>query len=221
MTTSTKTPQMFTEGNDTYALWIPSATINDRIQAVGNHIAQTYQGKQLRLTVVLQGGKPFFNALLAAIKDTPDGPADLQTDALRVRSYKGEQSCELEWINEPQLKADSNVHELLIEDIVDSGQTFFEVVRAERTRGFASVGTVALLNRPEARKLTTPFVPDFVAFEISNPQVWAAGFGMDIAERHREKLDIYGKVITDQAMPGYRTPTLCVPQCLLPQTTAA
>ena len=70
----------------------------------------------------------------------------------------------------------------------------------------ASLMTVSLLNRPEARAPGITFEPQVVGFEITNPDVWAIGFGLDLDEAYREEPYIYGKVTDGRPLPAYTMP---------------
>jgi hypoxanthine phosphoribosyltransferase len=72
-------------------------------------------------------------------------------------------------------------HVLIIEDILDSGNTLDYLIRNFKTRRPASVKTAVLLDKPDRR--VVPVHIDYVGFEI--PDVWVVGYGLDYAERYR------------------------------------
>ena len=71
-------------------------------------------------------------------------------------------------------------HVLIIEDIVDSGNTIDYLYTVLKTRKPASIKTCALTQK-EGKALDTPI--DYLGFKI--PDVWVVGYGLDFAERHR------------------------------------
>ncbi len=70
---------------------------------------------------------------------------------------------------------------LIIEDILDSGNTLDYLIRNFKTRNPLSVKTAVLLDKPERR--VVPVEIDYVGFEI--PDVWVVGYGLDYAEKYR------------------------------------
>ena len=71
-------------------------------------------------------------------------------------------------------------HVIIIEDIVDSGNTIAYLYDNLKGRQAASVRTCALIEK-KRDKLQVPV--DYLGFEI--PDVWVVGYGLDYAERHR------------------------------------
>ena len=71
-------------------------------------------------------------------------------------------------------------HVIIVEDIVDSGNTLAYLYDNLKGRQAASVKTCALIEK-KRDKLNTPL--DYIGFEI--PDVWVVGYGLDYAERHR------------------------------------
>ncbi|MEZ4769561.1 MAG: hypoxanthine phosphoribosyltransferase [Caldilineales bacterium] len=72
-------------------------------------------------------------------------------------------------------------HVLLVEDIVDSGNTLTYLREVLGSRRPASLRTCALSikERPEAMRVPV----DYLGFTI--PDVWVVGYGLDYADRHR------------------------------------
>jgi len=77
-------------------------------------------------------------------------------------------------------------HVLLIDDILDSGQTLCMAVDLLRSRQPASLRTCVLLrkDRPEARQTAV----DYVAFEV--PDTFVVGYGLDYNDYYRNLPDI-------------------------------
>jgi len=71
-------------------------------------------------------------------------------------------------------------HVMIIEDILDSGQTMNYLYRVLKERNPASLNTCVLL-RKDRHSLEAPI--DYLGFEI--PDVWVVGYGLDFADRHR------------------------------------
>jgi hypoxanthine phosphoribosyltransferase len=71
-------------------------------------------------------------------------------------------------------------HVLIVEDIVDTGNTLSYLHKILRGRNPASIRTCVLLHKVRD-KIEVPL--DYVGFEI--PDVWVVGYGLDFADRHR------------------------------------
>lgn len=72
-------------------------------------------------------------------------------------------------------------HVLIVEDIVDTGDTLDYLMHLLALRGPASLKCCALLSKPACRK--TDVRIDYLGFEI--PDVWVVGYGLDDLERYR------------------------------------
>ena len=71
-------------------------------------------------------------------------------------------------------------HVLIVEDIVDTGNTLKYLHRILRGRKPASMRTCALLRKPR-EEIDIPI--DYLGFDI--PDEWVVGYGLDFAEKHR------------------------------------
>lgn len=71
-------------------------------------------------------------------------------------------------------------HVLIIEDIVDSGNTLSYLHRILRGRKPTTLRTCALL-RKQREAIDIPI--DYLGFDI--PDEWVVGYGLDFAEKHR------------------------------------
>ena len=71
---------------------------------------------------------------------------------------------------------------LIIEDIVDSGNTLSKLLPELQKRGPASLKVCALLDKPERRVL--PFQANYVGFTI--PDAFVVGYGLDFDQHYRQ-----------------------------------
>ena len=71
---------------------------------------------------------------------------------------------------------------LIIEDIVDSGNTLSKLLPELQKRGPASLKVCALLDKPERRAL--PFQANYVGFTI--PDAFVVGYGLDFDQHYRQ-----------------------------------
>jgi len=71
-------------------------------------------------------------------------------------------------------------HVIILEDIVDTGNTMSYLYKTLKGRAPASLKTCTLFRKKREAK-NVPL--DYVGFEI--PDVWVVGYGLDYADRHR------------------------------------
>jgi hypoxanthine phosphoribosyltransferase len=141
------------------------------------------QDGALELTIVpiLTGAMIFCGDLIRRI------PMAMQIGLMTVSSYPGRSvSSQGPQVVAQQLGDVSGRHVLLVDDILDSGQTIRMVEPVLRERGAASVRTCVLLRkeRPAARATHV----DYVGFDI--PDVFVVGYGLDFDNYYRNLPDI-------------------------------
>jgi hypoxanthine phosphoribosyltransferase len=73
-------------------------------------------------------------------------------------------------------------HVLLVDDILDTGNTLSRVQNEILSRNPASVHSCVLLDKPARRE--TPFKADWIGFSI--PDHFVVGYGLDYAGRYRQ-----------------------------------
>jgi hypoxanthine phosphoribosyltransferase len=71
-------------------------------------------------------------------------------------------------------------HVILVEDIVDTGNTINYLIHTLEGRNPASIRT-CVFSRKVRKQLDVPV--DYLGFEI--PDVWVVGYGLDYADKHR------------------------------------
>lgn len=74
-----------------------------------------------------------------------------------------------------------NKHVIIVEDIVDTGQTLHYLIGMLKSHRPASVRTCSLLHKPARAEIDVDI--DYVGFTI--PDEWVVGYGLDFAERDR------------------------------------
>jgi hypoxanthine phosphoribosyltransferase len=70
---------------------------------------------------------------------------------------------------------------LLVEDIVDTGNTLKYLLNRFESLGAADVKVCSLLDKPERREQRV--VADYIGFEI--PNEFVVGYGLDYAQKYR------------------------------------
>jgi hypoxanthine phosphoribosyltransferase len=204
---ATERPAQIVDGDMVFEPWIGNEAIRARTAAMAGYLATKFSGKHVRLLPVLNGAIPFNNMLLDALRTAKHPLHIVAVDPIQVKSYAGTTSQDLVWKKRPGLESDSHVHDILVEDICDSGRTLSVVEEYLRNQEPASLTTAVLLNRPEARANNhTSYQPTIAGFEIADPDAWAIGFGLDLDGQYRELQHIYGKVVDGESPAPYSLP---------------
>jgi hypoxanthine phosphoribosyltransferase len=143
---------------------------------LGTQIKKDYQGKDLLLLGTLKGAVPFIADLARAI-DLP-----LEIDYLAISSYgnQAKSSGVVRLIKDLEGPIDKK-HVLIVEDIVDSGQTLHYLMEMLRQRYPLSLRVCTLLDKAAER--VKPVECDYVGFDV--PNRFVVGYGLDYAQRYR------------------------------------
>lgn len=171
---------------------IPEAELQDRILELGETISQDYRGQDLHLVCILRGGVLFLTDLMRSLT------VPHTIDFMAISSYGvGDRDSSGQVRLTMDLKDDiHNRDVLLVEDIVDSGNTLSSVLGLLATRKPASLKVCSLLDKHERREVDVPL--DYVGFRIPNKYVF--GYGLDLDEYYRE-LPFIGVVNPDSYTP--------------------
>jgi hypoxanthine phosphoribosyltransferase len=156
---------------------IAEETLQARVAELGQAINTTYtDDDQPLLVCVLKGAFMFLADLVRHLEMRHE------VDFMEISSYgAGTVSSGVVRI---LLDLGQNIagrHVLIVEDIVDSGNTLDYVTRNLQTRGPASLRVCTLLSKPSRREIDVPL--DFVGFEV--PDEFVIGYGLDFAEEYR------------------------------------
>ncbi len=164
--------------------------IEARVAQMGAQITRDYQGKNLVLVGILRGAYIFMADLTRHI-DLP-----CQVDFMSASSYgKGTTSSGQVRIIKDLSEPVDGKDLLLVEDILDSGNTLYYLRDMLSARKPASISICTLLDKPERRK--KDIKADYYGFQI--PDAFVVGYGLDYAEGYRNlpyigivKPEVYG-----------------------------
>ncbi|NIM92322.1 MAG: hypoxanthine phosphoribosyltransferase [Anaerolineales bacterium] len=151
--------------------------LQERIRELAEEISEDYADQDLMLICILKGGVMFLTDLMRAlsIPHTIDFMA-VSSYGAGARDSEGQVRISLDLTTSI---ADRNV--LLVEDIIDSGNTIASVLALLRTRGPKSLRVCTLLDKAERREAEVPI--HYRGFEIPNKFVF--GYGLDLDEYYR------------------------------------
>lgn len=168
----------------TFKVSMPETVIKERIKALAQQMSHDLEGKNPLFLAVLNGSFIFAADLMREMT------IPCEISFVKLASYQGTTSTgmvqEVIGINEDL--TDRTV--VIVEDIVESGQTMQRMIEALGTRKPASVQICTLFFKPE--KLQEDLKLDYVAFEI--PNAFIVGYGLDYDQEGRGLKDIYSLV---------------------------
>ena len=155
---------------------ISEEEVDARIRELGEKISKEYEGKQIHLICVLKGGV-FFMCELAKRITVP-----VSMDFMCVGSYgDGTKSSGVVRLAKDLDESIENKEVLIVEDIIDSGNTLYYLMDVLRQRKPASLRLCTLLDKPD-RRVKDVHV-DLTGFEI--PDEFVVGYGLDYAQKYR------------------------------------
>ncbi len=103
-----------------------------------------------------------------------------RVDFIAVQSYHGAESGAVRLIKDVQTDIEGK-HVLIVEDIIDSGQTLEYLLENLKARRPASLKTCVFVRKECRRDVEVPV--DYLGLEI--PDVWVVGYGLDYADQYR------------------------------------
>lgn len=160
-----------------------------RVAELGAEISSDYVDQDLLLICVLRGGVMFLTDLMRAltIPHAIDFMA-VSSYGAGARSSRGEVRITLDLTT-----AVEGRNLLLVEDIIDSGNTIASILELLNTRHPKSMRVCALLDKAERREAVVPI--HYRGFTIPNKFVF--GYGLDLDEYYRN-LPFVGVVQPDK-----------------------
>ncbi len=162
--------------NDIKKVMIDEQEVQKIVKGLAEKINADYAGKDILFVVVLKGSIPFAADLMKHIT------THITLDCIHVSSYGNSTVSSGDIKIMKDLSVDcTNRHVLLIEDIIDSGNTLAKLKQLIIDRGSASVKICTLLSKPSRR--SADIEGDYVGKEI--PDEFVVGYGLDYAEKYR------------------------------------
>jgi hypoxanthine phosphoribosyltransferase len=156
---------------------ITEEELQARIKVLGEEISLDYAGKDLMLICILRGGVMFLSDLMRTIT------IPHTIDFMAVSSY-GTGARESGGYVRITLDLTTSIegrNVLLVEDIIDSGNTIASVLALLETRGPSSLKVCTLLDKLDRRETEIPI--HYRGFVIPNEFVF--GYGLDLDEYYR------------------------------------
>lgn len=161
---------------DKISVLISKEAIETRVQEMADRLNREYAGQEVHLVGILKGSV-FFVCELAQRLTMP-----VTIDFMSVSSYGAgtESSGRVKIVMDlAEPIQDKNV--IIVEDIIDSGNTLSYLFPVLNSRMPASLRLITLLDKPDRRVKEVPI--DDTGFVI--PDAFVVGYGLDYAQKYR------------------------------------
>ncbi len=173
---SDKQSTQYTVDPDCERILITPEEIAERVKAVAAQISADYAGKHPILVCILKGSTIFYADLARALS------IHVAFDFMAVSSYGAGTTSSGQLKIKKDLDCNITGRDVIIvEDIMDSGNTLMNLKKLLTKRSPSSLKIVTLLDKFERRQC--PISPDYKCFDIEDEFV--IGYGLDYAEHYR------------------------------------
>ena len=168
--------------NDFEYTLISKEQIDKRVQEIADQISLDYINKKPLLIGILKGSVIFVADLIRKISI----PCHIEFMAVSSYGSSTKSSGEVRIIKDLNVPINGK-DVIIVEDIVDSGNTLSFLKRNLLSRNPNSIRICSLLDKPDRRK--TQIEVDYCGFTI--PDEFAVGYGLDYNEDYRQCDEIY------------------------------
>lgn len=164
--------------NDIKEVLFTAEEIHKKVKEIAKQLNDFYKGEEVIFVGVLKGSLPFYADLVREVN------FPVVFDLICVSSYgaTAESSGTLKIKLDSNYSSFENKNVLIIEDILDTGNTLCNLMEHFKSRNAKSMKLCCLLDKPSRR--LRDINADFCGFEI--PDEFVVGYGLDYAEKYRE-----------------------------------
>jgi len=155
--------------------------IKNRTKEIGLKISEDYKDRKLVLLGVLKGSFVFLSDLSRAI------PMDHEIDFVAASSYEGTFSTGTVSITKDITIDIENKDVLLVEDIVDTGNTIYKLIDYLQSYNPCSIKICSLIDKHERREVDIKV--KYSGFFLEKGFI--VGYGLDYNEQYRNLSAIY------------------------------
>mgnify|MGYP001251319211 CR=1 FL=1 len=162
--------------NDILKVLLTEEQIKARVAEMGNQIGEQFQGKKPLFLGVLKGCFVFMADLIRAC------PLRSDLEFIAVSSYENATASSGRVQITHDVQQDITGRNIIIvEDILDSGNTLAFLKEYLMTKGASSITIATLLDKPSRR--TKSITADLSGFVV--PDEFVVGYGLDFAQNYR------------------------------------
>lgn len=161
---------------DLEKILITEQQIIDAAERIARQIDADYEGEEVLFVGLLKGSLPFMAEILK------HSQSRCKIDFMCVSSYGNAtvSSGRVNIIKDLSQPID-NMNVIIVEDIIDSGNTLSFITKYFAAKNAKSVRICTLLNKPSRREVEIPV--DYIGYEV--PDEFVVGFGLDYQEYYR------------------------------------
>lgn len=176
---------------DILKVLVTEEELKARIAEMGRELYDRFQGKKPLFLSVLKGSFVFMADLVRACQLKSD------VEFIAVSSYENATTSSGRVQITHDLQQDiTGRHLIIVEDILDSGNTLAFLKNYLITKGAASITIATLLDKPARRE--KPITADYAGFVV--PDEFVVGYGLDYCQQYRNmpyigilKPEVYSK----------------------------
>ena len=163
--------------NDIKEILFTKQEIDLMVHKIASQINEDFAGEEVIAVIILKGSMIFASDLIRCLT------VNVKLDFMQASSY-GSGSVSSGVIN---IKKDIDTditgkNVIIIEDIIDSGNTLALLKKEMESRGAKTVKIASLLSKPDRRVVDVPV--EYIGSEI--PDEFVVGYGLDMDEKYRQ-----------------------------------
>lgn len=163
--------------NEKIKVYIKQEDVEKKIQEIADQISAEYAGKTLHMVCILRGGAMFMCELAKRLT------IPVTMDFMRCSSYgSGTTSSGKIELAMDAGESYEGKDILLVEDIIDSGNTLSYLTKRFAQENPASFKLCTLLDKP-SRRVVKDVKVDYTCFEIED--YFVVGYGLDYDQKYR------------------------------------
>ena len=150
--------------------------IRTKVNEIAKELDCVYKDEEVVMVGIMKGSMPFYTDLVRAVH------FPVIFDFMCISSY-GSSAVSSGTLNVSlDLRMDiENKHVIIVEDILDTGNTLFNLREALTAKKPKSLSICCLLDKPSRR--LRDIRADFIGFTI--PDAFVVGYGLDYSEHYR------------------------------------
>ncbi len=151
--------------------------IQNRLKEIAKEIENDYKGEKITFVCILKGAFMFLSDLVKKINKT-----DIVIDFMVVSSYGNEtrSSGKIRILKDVE-KDVTGDNIIIVEDIVDTGNTIDFLMKYFTNKGAKSIKVCTCLDKQVCRKIEVPV--DYAGFVVGDEFV--IGYGLDYCQEYR------------------------------------
>ncbi len=162
---------------DIQEILLSQEQIQARIDELGELLSEEYRDKDPIVVGVMKGVVVFYADMIRKLN------IPCQMDFMWISSYEGTDSSGSVTVKRDVSTDIKGRHVLILEDILDTGNSLSFVTKHLWAKEPASVKICTLLDKPSRRKPGVTLEADYVGFTI--PNAFVVGYGLDYNEYYR------------------------------------